>query len=94
MTTDSKPLLVIEDDEGLQSQLRWAFDGYEVICAGDRKAGINALRRHQPGVVLLDLGLFDQRCIMPHNQQLPMHESCKLTLKRTAGFVQPLLQTF
>ncbi len=57
MTTDSKPLLVIEDDEGLQSQLRWAFDGYEVICAGDRKAGINALRRHQPGVVLLDLGL-------------------------------------
>jgi two-component system NtrC family response regulator len=53
----SKPLLVVEDDEGLQSQLRWAFDGYEVVCAGDRKAGIAALRRYQPGVVLLDLGL-------------------------------------
>lgn len=52
-----KPLLVVEDDEGLQSQLKWAFDGYEVICAGDRKAAITALRRHQPGVVLLDLGL-------------------------------------
>jgi two-component system NtrC family response regulator len=52
-----KPLLVVEDDEGLQSQLRWAFDGYEVIVAGDRKAAINALRRHEPGVVLLDLGL-------------------------------------
>jgi two-component system NtrC family response regulator len=48
---------VVEDDEGLQSQLRWAFDGYEVIVAGDRKAAVAALRRHQPGVVLLDLGL-------------------------------------
>lgn len=57
MSDASKPLLVVEDDEGLQSQLRWAFDGYEVICAGDRKAGVTALRRHQPGVVLLDLGL-------------------------------------
>lgn len=57
MTESLKPLLVVEDDEGLQSQLRWAFEGYDVICAGDRKAGITALRRHQPGVVLLDLGL-------------------------------------
>lgn len=57
VSESNKPLLVIEDDEGLQSQLRWAFDGYEVVCAGDRKAGITALRRHQPGVVLLDLGL-------------------------------------
>lgn len=57
MSEANKPLLVIEDDEGLQSQLRWAFDGHEVVCEGDRKAGIAALRRHQPGVVLLDLGL-------------------------------------
>lgn len=57
MSEESKPLLVVEDDEGLQSQLRWAFDGYDVVCAGDRKAGITALRRFQPGVVLLDLGL-------------------------------------
>ncbi|MHA7816404.1 MAG: PEP-CTERM-box response regulator transcription factor [Pseudohaliea sp.] len=57
MSKASKPLLVIEDDKGLQSQLRWAFDGYEVIVAGDRAEGIAALRRHQPGVVLLDLGL-------------------------------------
>lgn len=57
MSEENKPLLVVEDDEGLQSQLRWAFDGYEVVCTGDRKAGITALRRYQPGVVLLDLGL-------------------------------------
>ncbi|MEE4109742.1 MAG: PEP-CTERM-box response regulator transcription factor [Halieaceae bacterium] len=54
---DKRFLLVIEDDKGLQSQLRWAFDGFEVIAAGNRGEGINALRRYQPGVVLLDLGL-------------------------------------
>lgn len=50
-------LLVVEDDKGLQSQLRWAFDGYEVVIAGDRNEAIAALRRFEPGVVLLDLGL-------------------------------------
>lgn len=52
-----QPLLVVEDDKGLQSQLRWAFDGYEVIVVDNRRAAITALRRHEPGVVLLDLGL-------------------------------------
>lgn len=53
----SKHLLVVEDDKGLQTQLRWAFDGYEVVLASDRSEAIAALRRYQPGVVLLDLGL-------------------------------------
>jgi two-component system, NtrC family, response regulator len=52
-----KHLLVVEDDKGLQSQLRWAFDGFEVTVAGDRTEAIKQLRRVQPGVVLLDLGL-------------------------------------
>ncbi|MCP5321403.1 MAG: PEP-CTERM-box response regulator transcription factor [Pseudomonadales bacterium] len=50
-------LLIVEDDEGLQRQLRWCFDGYEAVVAGDRVEAIACLRRHQPGVVLLDLGL-------------------------------------
>jgi two-component system NtrC family response regulator len=54
---EEKRLLVVEDDEGLQSQLRWAFEGYEVILTGNREDAIAQLRRHQPGVVLLDLGL-------------------------------------
>lgn len=57
MKNDKKHLLVVEDDKGLQSQLRWAFDGFEVAIAGDRVEAINHLRRIQPGVVLLDLGL-------------------------------------
>ncbi|MEX1198482.1 MAG: PEP-CTERM-box response regulator transcription factor [Pseudohongiellaceae bacterium] len=53
----TRHLLVVEDDTGLQSQLRWAFDGYEVIIAGNRNEAVAALRRFEPGVVLLDLGL-------------------------------------
>jgi two-component system NtrC family response regulator len=52
-----KVLLVVEDDEGLQRQLKWAYDGYRVICAGDRASAIEALRAHEPAVVTLDLGL-------------------------------------
>jgi two-component system NtrC family response regulator len=50
-------LLVVEDDEGLQRQLKWAYEGYQVVCAGDRSAAIEALRAHEPAVVTLDLGL-------------------------------------
>ena len=54
----TKPvLLVVEDDPGLQRQLRWAYDGYEVIVATDREAALDAVRAHAPAVVTLDLGL-------------------------------------
>jgi len=57
MTDSPRVLLVVEDDEGLQRQLKWAYDGYEVVCAGDRAQAIDALRAHEPAVVTLDLGL-------------------------------------
>ncbi|HEY4070228.1 MAG TPA: PEP-CTERM-box response regulator transcription factor [Sphingomicrobium sp.] len=57
MSEQTKVLLVVEDDEGLQRQLKWAYDGYEVVCAGDRQSAIDALRAHEPAVVTLDLGL-------------------------------------
>ena len=50
-------LLVIEDDEGLQRQLRWAYDDYEVLVASDRNAALDLLRSQEPVVVTLDLGL-------------------------------------
>ncbi|MBI3441420.1 MAG: response regulator, partial [Proteobacteria bacterium] len=50
-------LLVVEDDPGLQDQLRWCFDHYEVIVAGDRVSAMEQVRRHQPPVITLDLGL-------------------------------------
>lgn len=58
MTTDTKPkLLVVEDDAGLQAQLKWAYEDFEVIIAGDRASAITALRSEAPDVVTLDLGL-------------------------------------
>jgi len=57
MTNSPKVLLVVEDDEGLQRQLKWAYDGYEVVCALDRAQAIDALRAREPAVVTLDLGL-------------------------------------
>jgi two-component system NtrC family response regulator len=50
-------LLVVEDDEGLQRQLKWAYDGYRVVTASDRASAVEAVRTHEPAVVTLDLGL-------------------------------------
>jgi two-component system NtrC family response regulator len=58
MTVEAKAkLLIVEDDEGLQRQLRWAYDDYEVLVASDRSAAIDLLRAEEPSVVTLDLGL-------------------------------------
>jgi putative PEP-CTERM system response regulator len=58
MSIGSRPkLLIVEDDAGLQRQLRWAYDDYEVIVAGDRREAIDAVRAEEPAVVTLDLGL-------------------------------------
>lgn len=57
-STPSKPiLLIIEDDAGLQSQLRWHFDQYETIGADNRQDAIAALRLHEAAVIIQDLGL-------------------------------------
>lgn len=57
MTVPKRKLLVVEDDEGLQRQLRWSYDDYDVIIAGTRDAALEALQAHGPMVVTLDLGL-------------------------------------
>ncbi|MGB3710338.1 MAG: PEP-CTERM-box response regulator transcription factor [Erythrobacter sp.] len=55
---DKKPaLLIVEDDEGLQAQLKWAYDDFNVVIAGTREQAITALRSEMPAVVTLDLGL-------------------------------------
>jgi two-component system, NtrC family, response regulator len=52
-----KCLLIVEDDPGLQKQMRWSFDAYETVVASDRESALVHLRRHEPPVVTLDLGL-------------------------------------
>ena len=50
-------LLIVEDDLGLQKQLRWSFEDYEVAVAGDQDSALAQLAKTRPQVVLLDLGL-------------------------------------
>lgn len=57
MTANKQKLLIIEDDPGLQKQLRWSLDAYDVAVAGDREAALAQIRRHEPAVVTMDLGL-------------------------------------
>ena len=56
-STESMKLLIVEDDPGLQSQLRWCFEGYEVLLGKDRSSAMTQVRRHEPPLVTLDLGL-------------------------------------
>ena len=55
--TKKPKLLVVEDDLGLQRQLRWAYEDYEVVVASDRASALDAIRAEEPDVVTLDLGL-------------------------------------
>ena len=57
MSEKHRPLLIVEDDPALQKQMRWAFDQYEAILAKDRENAMTQLRRHEPAVVTMDLGL-------------------------------------
>ncbi len=50
-------LLIVEDDPGLQAQLKWAYEDFEVLIAGDRATALALLRSEEPAVVTLDLGL-------------------------------------
>lgn len=52
------PLLIVDDDEEIRSQLKWALaDDYELVTAEDRPSAIAAFNQASPPVVVLDLGL-------------------------------------
>jgi two-component system NtrC family response regulator len=57
MSDAKQKILLVEDDPGLQKQLKWSLADYELVTATDRDSAIAQLRRHEPPVVLLDLGL-------------------------------------
>ena len=54
----AKPkLLVVEDDEGLRSQYRWAFPSCDVVMANARPSALASVQKERPPVVVMDLGL-------------------------------------
>ncbi len=57
MTDKRRPLLIVEDDPALQKQMKWAFSDYDVALAGDRETALAQVRRIEPAVATVDLGL-------------------------------------
>lgn len=57
MANGKQHLLIVDDEEGIQKQLRWSLDDYELVFASSREEAIAQLRRFEPKVVTLDLGL-------------------------------------
>jgi two-component system, NtrC family, response regulator len=50
-------LLIVEDDLGLQKQIKWSLDRFDSVTAGDRESALVQFKRHSPAVVTMDLGL-------------------------------------
>ncbi len=57
MAGNKQKLLIVEDDLGLQKQLKWSYEDFEVFCAATRDEAMALLRSEEPDVVTLDLGL-------------------------------------
>jgi two-component system NtrC family response regulator len=57
MSKEKQKLLIVEDDQGLQRQLKWSYEDFEVYCASNRAEAIALMRSEEPDVVTLDLGL-------------------------------------
>jgi len=50
-------LMIVDDDPGIREQLEWTFEGYDIVTAENKEQAISQLRRFEPQVVTLDLGL-------------------------------------
>lgn len=51
-------LLIIDDDEDLRTQMKWALaEDYDIVLAEDRSSAMAAMKKAQPSVITLDLGL-------------------------------------
>jgi two-component system NtrC family response regulator len=50
-------LLIIDDDPGMQKQLKWCFSEMDVDISDSRKQALKLAEKNRPAVVILDLGL-------------------------------------
>ena len=50
-------LVIVEDDPGLQKQLKWSLDNFDIQVADERIKAMELIREYHPGVVITDLGL-------------------------------------
>src|SRR4030066_810010 len=51
-------LLIVDDDEGIRNQMKWALSGaYDIYLAEDRESALAVVNTEKPSLLLLDLGL-------------------------------------
>ncbi len=54
----AEKILIVDDEESIRTQLRWALsEEFEVHTAANREEALKILREHKPAVVTLDLAL-------------------------------------
>lgn len=54
---NDKRVLIVEDDPGLQKQMKWSFEGFDVLLASNREEAMSIVRKYKPPVITVDLGL-------------------------------------
>jgi DNA-binding response OmpR family regulator len=71
-------ILIVDDDQDIRRLLghRLKSEGFEAVFAGDAIAAVNAARKEEPDLILLDLGLpaGDGRVVMERMQAMPALE--------------------
>lgn len=89
MDKNERVILIVEDDEGLQSQLKWHFDDFDttIVTAGDRESALAAIRQYEPSVVIQDLGL------PPDPEGVSEGFRCLSDILTLAGYVKVIILT-
>ena len=54
---ENRKLLIVDDDPGMRSQLKWGCANFDVVTAEDRIHALEEFAKHHPAVVTLDLGM-------------------------------------
>jgi DNA-binding response OmpR family regulator len=71
-------ILIVDDDQDIRRLLghRLKSEGFEAVFAGDAIAAVNAARKEEPDLILLDLGLpaGDGRVVMERMKAMPALE--------------------
>ena len=58
MNEETPKLLIVDDDEGIRTQMKWALAAdYTLLAAGNRTEAIDVFQKERPAAILLDLGL-------------------------------------
>ena len=55
--SDNRRILIVDDDPGIRTQLKWSFDDFEVHTAENRETALEQFNKYHPQIVTLDLGL-------------------------------------